>query len=448
MNLHRSLLVAVAVSPSSACTPAASGFGSGFGDGTHDSADPGNDDGYADETGAKLDVGSGGATGGADDGGSSCPEGGTPEYEFSVIWIANSGQGTVSKIDTITATELARYHSGPPVDGEDRYLELSPSRTSVNLRGDVVVGNRGTHAPQSSFTKITGAAQDCPDRNGDGVIRTSEGPDDILPWGQDDCVEWNYPVPSNMARAVAWDAGSGECGEVHEPHVWLGYRSWDEVVHVDLVDGDAGTLIERVVIDDPAFTASLYGIYGGAADKDGNFWGVNSEFVFIDRETFEWRIAQGAGYGFALDPDGNPWGNWGGGRVAMTDAATGALVDIYEGAAGGYDRGIAIDAEHHLWMVTNGPCGIARFDLPSLTWIDPHITWPGCQEPVGVSIDFEGHVWVVDREAERALKLLPNPPGEGASVVAEVTGLVSPYTYSDMTGAALNLVVNPPPPVG
>src|SRR5262245_15632594 len=32
---------------------------------------------------------------------------------FSIIWIANSSEGTVSKVDTAQAVELARYRTGP-----------------------------------------------------------------------------------------------------------------------------------------------------------------------------------------------------------------------------------------------------------------------------------------------------------------------------------------------
>lgn len=462
-SLASPLALTLALVPIASCTNGPGGT-SGFGDGgggeagTADNPEQssGGDDG-GDETGIKLDVSiaTSGASGAGDDGGGgNCVDGetdgeGTPQYEFSVLWVANTAEGSVSKIDTVSATEVARYYTGPALEGVSHpYRDHSPSRTSVNLRGDVVVGNRGQWAPSSSFTKITGDTDECVDRNGDGVITTSQGPDDILPWGQDDCIEWHYPVESNLARAVAWDTGEQSCENTQQAHVWVGYRSWDNDVYVDLVHGTDGELIERVVIDDPAFLNGSYGIYGGAADKDGNFWGLNSGFVFIDRETFQWHTTEGAGYGFALDPEGNPWGDWGNGRIAMTDANTGQLSDIYTGAMGGYDRGVAVDRERHVWMVTNGHCGVARFDIESLTWIDPHITWDSCIEPVGVSIDFEGNAWVVDREAERAIKLAPNPPGEGATVVAEVTGLVEPYTYSDMTGAALGLVANPPVPEG
>ncbi|MCS6799014.1 MAG: putative metal-binding motif-containing protein, partial [Myxococcota bacterium] len=61
------------------------------------------------------------------------------------IWIANSGEGTVSKVDTRTFVEVARYITGPAGRGND------PSRTSVNTEGDVYVGNRSGR----SLTKIS-----------------------------------------------------------------------------------------------------------------------------------------------------------------------------------------------------------------------------------------------------------------------------------------------------
>ncbi|MCB9565820.1 MAG: hypothetical protein H6710_01110 [Myxococcales bacterium] len=59
-------------------------------------------------------------------------EGGNLEDVLSYIWISNSSQATVSKINTKTAIEEGRY----------RVQGGSPSRTSVNLQGDVAVSSR------------------------------------------------------------------------------------------------------------------------------------------------------------------------------------------------------------------------------------------------------------------------------------------------------------------
>ena len=58
---------------------------------------------------------------------------------------------------------------------------------------------------------------------------------------------------------------------------------------------------------------------------------------------------------------------------------------------------------------------------------------------MGTSIDRDGFVWVVD-QGGFAYKVNPDT----YDIELTVQGLASPYTYSDMTGAGLDLVVNPP----
>ena len=142
------------------------------------------------------------------------------EILFSNIWIANSSEGTVSKIDTTTGEELARYITGP--DWPD------PSRTSVNLHGDVAVVNRS-----GGVSKIAARHEECIDANADGAIQTSTGEDDVLAWGTDECVLWHRPLPggdpdSNEGgpRPVAWEGGDplpeDDCTVDPNPRLWVG----------------------------------------------------------------------------------------------------------------------------------------------------------------------------------------------------------------------------------
>lgn len=71
-------------------------------------------------------------------------------------------------------------------------------------------------------------------------------------------------------------------------------------------------------------------------------------------------------------------------------------------------------------------------------YVNNAIALPGCGAPWGVSIDIDGYVWVVDMNGQ-AFKVHP----ETYQTEITVTGLVGPYTYFDMTGAALNAQVNP-----
>ena len=112
----------------------------------------------------------------------------------------------------------------------------------------------------------------------------------------------------------------------------------------------------------------------------------------------------------------------------------------YVGMGPGCLRGIQVDKQGRAFIAHNGfPAGITVVDTLTKSFINPNVELPGSNVPVGVSIDAEGFVWVVD-QGGWAYKVDPDT----YETVLVVSGLNFPYTYSDMTGAGLNLVVNPP----
>jgi hypothetical protein len=414
---------------------AASGLGETLGD---------NEDGDTDKP--KLDIVGEADAGGhvGDCGGEGGGRGQDDETAFSIIWIANSTEGTVSKVDTVTAIELARYETGP--DDPD------PSRTSVNLFGDVAIANRS-----GSVVKIAADIDNCVDLDQDGAITTSQGSDDVLPWGTDECVRWYHDVGfaggggnSNQGgpRAIAWDAGEqGPDGCPTDPKLWVGWRNQPEAaVRIRRLDGETGAALGEV--DGPDWDQQWgHGTYGGATDKHRDFWGLGSSgtLIRVDAETLavdRWdnpepnRVL----YGIALDQLGDPWlGGWDG-SLWRFDVASQSWEDHGQVGEPGRLRGLALDPDGHAWIAGNDPCGLIRYDTVNGQPVAAQIELPGCEEPVGVSIDSNGFVWVVDRGAELAYKVDPDTQ----SVTATVEGLVDPYTYSDMTGAGLDLVANPP----
>lgn len=432
-----------------ASTGASGGWSSGSGDGDGGDATSGGSEGTEGEDGEgdgdqRFDTpdGESGETGLCGDG--SGGGGGESEYDFGVIWIANSSQGTVSKIDTMTATEVARYITGPSTFGPD------PSRTSVNLQGDVAIANRF-----GSITKIALLEENCVDLNGDGQIQTSQGANDILPWGQDECVLWNhqtgfsgvlYDSNTGGPRAVAWDAGlPGEdpCGG--NPRVWASWRNQpDNSITIRRLDGATGEVDAEVVV--PNWVGNWeHGAYGGATDINGDFWvlGTLGTLIKVDTDTLDVSRydmdTPDVVYGMALDADGTPWVAGFDGRLWRFDPGLESWDDMGPMGTPTKLRGLAIDASGTAWAAGNEPCALVRYDTVAETTIEGSIPLVGCVEPVGVSIDVEGAVWVVDRGANVAYKVSPDDYS-----VQIVYGLVDPYTYSDMTGAALNLVVNPP----
>ena len=106
-----------------------------------------------------------------------CVTGGTSatgDFEFSYIWVANAPESTISKINTRTMQEVGRYLTRADSDG-------NPSRTSVNLSGDVAVANRN-----GGVAKFYAQSEHCEDKNGDGSIQTSTGKDNVLAWDEEE----------------------------------------------------------------------------------------------------------------------------------------------------------------------------------------------------------------------------------------------------------------------
>lgn len=412
----------------------------------------GDDTADAEDSGDKLDVGPGTDAG---TNGGDCPGGGNgmmgEDVEFSFIWVANSPQGTVSKIDTMTGMEVGRYATGPATQAE-------PSRTSVNLYGDVAVTNRGAQGSgNGGVTKIAARIDDCVDANGNGTIETSTGAADVLAWGADECVLWNVEIASGSyehgPRPTAWEGEVSQAGCASpNPRLWVGWYDFgagNGVFH--RMNGATGAIEDTVTVP---WNGLNFGPYGGAVNQDGDLWVIGWQLgplIRIDGDslTVE-RVEMPAppadqqwAYGMSLDQYGNPW-------IASAGAA--ALYDVTSSqwqfiSTGNQSmRGVMVDTQDRAWFAVDadadlfGGCGLGLIDVQTRSLVAPAITLPGCVTPVGVSIDVEGYVWVIDQGSNQAFKIDPDT----FQVQLTVSGLVSPYTYSDMTGAGLNLVVNPP----
>jgi streptogramin lyase len=144
-------------------------------------------------------------------------------------------------------------------------------------------------------------------------------------------------------------------------------------------------------------------------------------------------------YGMGVDKYGNMWvGSFSGPHhLYFYDAAAKQWQGMGNGGnnAGGA-LGVAVDDEDRVWGAANGPCRLIELDGATKTWSNQNIALPGCSSPWGVSIDNEGYVWVVDK-ANQAFKVDPDT----YEIKLVVTGLINPYTYSDMTGQGLQLVL-------
>jgi len=378
-------------------TATSDGSGSGQADGTADGT-AGDDDGKT-----KFDLGEQpDANLGCDGGGG----GGGGMTDFSYIWISNSNEGTISKINTQTLVEEARYIVRPDAAG-------NPSRTSVNLNGDVVVANRS-----GGVTMIYARAEDCPDAG-----NTSTGMGDVKAW-PDGCVAWHTPFGYASQRPVAWTQGTfnnGTC-RYDDTKVWTSGANGS--IDVVLIDGETGMVEQTIPI--PGVSPNFYGIYGGAVDASGNFWGSQlgqGQLVRVRLADFSvdtWGMAA-SGYGMTVDHLGQVW------TCSSTVARFDPMTETWQTAAVGGQAGCMEDGNGTLWLANDPMVGVDINTMAIVQTIDlPNYVH-------GISIDFFGYVWgpaIYNNEAYRI------DPVTG--IIDTVTGLNFPYTYSDMTGFALS----------
>ncbi|MBN2724859.1 MAG: hypothetical protein JXR95_12375 [Deltaproteobacteria bacterium] len=436
------------------------------------------------------------------------------DNDFFYLWTANTndmGRGTVSKVDTRNVKEVARYFSvtcwAKPslylqqgicrdVNNNDVQLNAnSPSRTAVDFNFDVWVANRA-FSGQPSVTKIASKRSNCIDRNGDGVIQTSEDqdgdgnittdcdgdglPDNIstvctngLPpefYGMDDeCVLFttNYAVTNQLGRSVCLDKGNMEVGA---SNVWVGTYSPSSANPISQtnnifykIDGATGQFLGYQILP------SGITPYGCAVDQDGilwvSSWGLTT---FIDTVNSAYpvgpvlSVGSSQMYGITIDDQKNVWfGGWGSSmiyryrpnRIDYNDA------DYYNQlAAGAWTRiqhsnltaGIAADTRGYVWTADNSNGYILRvnqdlldgdYDSSVITIMNPGNSFGGNMR--GVGIDFDGNVWGISHDISRASKIQLTPTGDATGAVQTTYVGTNPYTYSDFTGYGLHKFTRP-----
>jgi streptogramin lyase len=213
------------------------------------------------------------------------------------------------------------------------------------------------------------------------------------------------------------------------------------MARINPVDG----MIETVVdINNWNMGWADYPPYGAAYDGMGGVWfsalrgevfRLNTDDLTVDR----WAMPQGTeAYGMTVDPDGNAWFGGCAGPVTVFDAEMETFTAIP--GTNACHRGVAADSAGNIWVAMNGPCGLAQIDRETKQVIKIHTPQDfnnQCSIPVGVSIDVEGYVWMVD-ELGWAWKMDPETYDKEFIAIAG-----DHYTYSDMTGGGLNAVVQP-----
>ena len=359
------------------------------------------------------------------DGVAPCSEYWKPETQaeiFQYIWIANSAEGTVSKIDTTTRQELARYCTAPGCGGD-------PSRTTVGLSADVVVANRGG----GSVARIAADETGCVDRNKNGKIDTWKGAGPVpaqFRWqaGQaespDECVLWWTDLTmggaSPFPRAAGWDAEIGDKGEL-SVFVYIGLYNTGQLLRIH---GTTGAVVKTIPVPGNP--------YGLVVDKDANVWiqsGGPNGLVKVDVKAGDAVSTHplACGYGIAADPQGRIYTS-GGGCVARFDPVTGQT-ETLQGVNGG---GVAVDQKNHVWT---GETELVEIDASGPVM---KVLGRAQNGGHGAAIDNDGKPWSIPIGAGVAHKIdVTKLDGSGRYATEQAVVGAGSYTYSDMTGFQL-----------
>ncbi len=335
---------------------------------------------------------------------------GKSNVDLSNIWIANSSEQTVSKLNTKTGQEMARYKTCG-----------SPSRTSVDLNGDVWVGCRS----DGGVLKIINDTKTCVDKNGNGVIDTSADingngkvdSNEMKSYQQDECVKFIvYPDGKTVARAAGVDKDN---------YAWIGFWNSKRLRRLHPLTGASVAQIN--------INCNPYGL---VIDQKGIIWVSGrgcGQLVRVDPKTNSVKnVGKGGGspYGINVDMFGKIWVADTKNSSSRYDPLTGKWNTI---GHNNRSRGIATSNDGHVYVALDTTSSVAKINAVTLTVI-AHISLGNSRYPVGIAVDYDGYVWAVNQSKATASKINVNTH----QVVGEYPVGKGPYTYSDMTGYTLH----------
>ncbi len=356
---------------------------------------------------------------------------------FPVLWVANAGEDTVSKIDTRLNKEVARYRTWFNNRGtHGAYSGPAPSRTSVDTDGNVFVLNRQfDNGKRAVLMKIlaTGGI----DRNGNGVIDTSSDLDNngsvvgaevksMVDLNGNGVIDQNEITDERVAWAVEVGAANGwgraSCIGT-DGNVWVGIYNERAFYKVNGATGAAMSGPHPV-----GWTP-----YGCAVDRNGILWsatlGSGPGRLDTNNPGNQRLLNKGNTYGIAI---GNGKVYLGGNCAYQEiDAVTEAVVS----RSGVCNAGLSVDINGD---VVTGQANAAKYSKVNGAEI-----WRNTSNPasyaVGVVADGDGNVWQVDYSNNRVTKF----NGATGAFMAQLPVGSFPYTYSDATGIAARTQTTP-----
>ncbi len=354
--------------------------------------------------------------------------------EFDFLWVAVSSKGTIVKINTKTGQVIGEYFTSPSGQPKD------PSRTTVDLNGNVWATNRAGNSVVHIGLVENGQ---CVDRNGNGLIETSTGFNDIKAWTNAGGANTNGGVSTAADECIIHYTKVNSFGTRHvsvnkDNDIWVSGTSGRRF---DLIDGNTGQ-IKR------AEPTVGFGGYGGLIDPAGVIWSSNPMLRWDTSKPLtgangtNWTGFNHPSYGLCIDSGGNVWNtSFGNGQIRKF-APNGTLLGIFnQGDA--FSQGCVVDKNDHVWVAHS----LNRSTVGHLKNDGTYVgTIPVQSGPTGVAVDGAGKIWATNHNSRTVSRINPNAGPLGPDGVTRVGAVDfttinlggSLYNYSDMTGSTLS----------
>jgi hypothetical protein len=304
-----------------------------------------------------------------------------PNYGF----IPNSGEASVSKVDLVSGTEVARYYTAPRDTPPP--IQWRTSRIAMDAEGNAWVLNTGADGTnlQGSVVRIQADTS--------GLLSTSNGP--ALDFGTDQAVKV-FPVGAagDMPRAIAID-GAG--------FIWIGFYS--------------GGQLQKYEYDPIEKTLSLEGTFEWTSDikfyemkfaPNGVLWissrnstptvdGTPGIFSF-NGTSFTLENGDIVPYSLLIAEDGTVYATAYSNLLWIRNKDTGIWSSVVI-TGSSENRGMAFDGLGKIWIAstvsTSGGTKVFSYDISSKA-IGFYTLAIGTT-PVGVGKDAAGNMWAICR---------------------------------------------------
>lgn len=374
---------------------------------------------------------------------------------FPVMWIANAGEDTLSKIDTTTGRELGRYRTwfGSGAFGNHgAFSGPAPSRSAVDIDGNAYIANRHFDSRPPMVMKVLaessiarpGQSGTSTDADNSGTISAAETKGVVNGAGanfdcnatscesQDERVAWTSTLPAAEAGQLGRALCIGTDG-----NLWIGVFNTRRYYKLSAADGS--------IIGGP-YTVP-WSPYGCLVDANGILWSASLGGALGRMDT---TAANPAATAVAFNDSSSNYGiALGNGKVYLGSTSGFGYREFTPGAntfttPGGSKNlsstGISVDGFGNVWTGPYTTGGVRKYDKTTGALLCSGANqFAGSIETRGVIIDSDNNVWQINRFTNSVAKYR----GSDCAPLGTFPVGFDPYTYSDATGFAARNTTTP-----